>query len=78
MVPFKRHYRTTVLIIAVLVLSLLASTALASQLDDKRAQLRKVKAKVEANKKLQHAAVKKQADVKQEINLNLKKPVSCS
>jgi len=73
MVPFKRHYRTTVLIIAVLVLSLLASTALASQLDDKRAQLRKVKAKVEANKKLQHAAVKKQADVKQEINLNLKK-----
>ncbi|MHB8841060.1 MAG: coiled-coil domain-containing protein, partial [Candidatus Aquicultor sp.] len=54
-------------------LSLLASTALASQLGDKRAELRKVKAKIEANKKLQHAAVKKQADVKQEIALNLKK-----
>ncbi len=72
MVTFNRRYCTTVLIIAVLVLSLLASTALASQLGDKRAELRKVKAKIEANKRLQHAAVKKQAAVKQEIALNLK------
>lgn len=73
MVPFQRRYWTRVILIAVLLLSFVASTAFASQLDDKRAELRKVKAKIEANKKLQHAAGKKQTDVMREIDLNLKK-----
>ncbi|HEY3374689.1 MAG TPA: peptidoglycan DD-metalloendopeptidase family protein [Candidatus Aquicultor sp.] len=70
MVPFLTPYRTRVFIIAVLALSLLSSTAFASQLDSKRSELKNVKAKIEATKKAQQTADRKKADVLKEIQAN--------
>ncbi|HZD60323.1 MAG TPA: peptidoglycan DD-metalloendopeptidase family protein [Anaerolineae bacterium] len=70
MVPFRNFYWTRVIIISVLILSLMVSPALASQLDTKRRELGTVKSKIETNRRKISAAEKRQAEVLQEIELN--------
>lgn len=70
MVHFRRLYHTRILILAVLALSLLTSTAFASQLDDKRRQLNDVKAKIESTRRQIDDAKKREASVLAQIKQN--------
>lgn len=73
MVPFQRFYWTRILIVTVLTLGLLGPTALASQLDNKRQELKRVKTKIEINRRMINAAQKRQSDIVREISLSDKK-----
>lgn len=75
MVHFRRLYWTRLLTIIVLTLSLMASTALASQLDDKRSQLNSVKANIQANKQKLNDAKQREAATLNAIKLSDEKVV---
>ncbi len=75
MLIFRTLYRTRILIIIALVLLLLAPTAFASQLDDKRMQLQDLNAQIDATKGKQDDAAKRQQDVSLQIQLSGQKMV---
>jgi len=70
MIVFRKHYRTTILIVAAITLALLSPPAFASKLDAKRNELKSIKGKIEENRSRQNDAAKRQEETLREIKLN--------
>jgi len=70
MMVFLRINWSRIIIVSALTLTLITSTALASQLDAKRSELHDVKAKIDENRNLQQLAERRQAEILRAIQQN--------
>ena len=69
----QRFFRTRIIIIGIVALSLLATPSFASQLDSKRGEQVDIEKRLEANKRLLSATEKREADIVREMQANDRK-----